>query len=82
MASEAGNLSTCFSPDGRSVFANGGPAAPVPSELRHGLVLSVHLDTRTGTLGGPVHRVVVRLRTGYIPKGLSVSPDGRLLVTT
>ena len=82
VAIEAGNLLTCFSPDGRAVFANGGPAVPVPGESRYGLVLSVRLDARPGTPGGPVHQVVSRLRTGYIPEGLSVSPDGRLLVTT
>ena len=81
VAIEAGNLLTCFSPDGRYVFANGGPATPEPSEPLHGWVLSIRLDAHPGTPGGPVHELGARARTGYTPEGLAVSPDGQLLVT-
>lgn len=81
VAIEAGNLLTCFSPDGRYVFANGGPATPEPGEPLHGWVLSIRLDARPGAAGGPVHELVARARTGYVPEGLAVSPDGQLLVT-
>lgn len=79
VAIAAGNLLTCFSLDGRFVFANGGPAAPLLNEPLRGLVLSIRLD---GQPGGPGHAVVSHLPTGYIPEGLAVSPDGQLLVTT
>lgn len=79
---EPGNLLTCFSPDGRFAFANGGPASQAPVGRQHGFVLSVRLDAHPGAAGGPVHEVVTRAHTGYIPEGLAASPDGRLLVTT
>ncbi|NML65885.1 hypothetical protein HHL22_11780 [Hymenobacter sp. RP-2-7] len=82
VAIESGNLLTCFSPDGRFVFANGGPASPAPNERQHGWVLSVRLDAHPGTAAEPTHELVSRAPTGYIPEGLAVSPDGRLLVTT
>lgn len=78
---EPGTLLTCFSPDGRYVFANGGPTTPPPGEPLHGWVLAVRLDAHPGAAGGPQPAVSARARTGYIPEGLAMSPDGRLLVT-
>ncbi|WP_375418826.1 hypothetical protein [uncultured Hymenobacter sp.] len=79
----SGTLLTCFSPDGRYFFANGGPAAPTPNRPPHGGLRCVKLAAQPGPPGeGPVHLVTGRALTGYVPEGLAISPDGRLLVTT
>ena len=79
---QTGTLLTCFSPDGGYYFANGGPAPRAPGQSPGGLLLCVKLDARPGAAGGPVHQVVARAPTGFVPEGLAISPDGRLLVTT
>ena len=81
VAVEPGTLLTCFSPDGRYFFANGTPAPADPSQPTPGVVLSIRLDAKPGQPGGPVHEEVSRARTGLIPEGLTISPDGQLLVT-
>jgi len=81
VAIEAGTLLSCFSPDGRTLFVNGTPAPPPNAAPQGGAVLSIRLDAHPSSGQPPVHEVVSRLPTGTIPEGLSVSPDGQLLVT-
>lgn len=67
-----------FSPDGRYALAN---STTVPGTPR-GSVSCVRLATRRTSDGKPEHVLVSRAATGVIPEGLTVSPDGRWVVTT
>ncbi|WP_233635997.1 lactonase family protein [Hymenobacter setariae] len=81
IAIEAGTLLSCFSSDGHTLFVNGTPAPPPNKAPQGGAVLSIRLDAHPVPSQAPVHEVVSRLPTGTIPEGLTISPDGQLLVT-
>lgn len=66
-----------FSPDGRCALING---TKVPGTTR-GSVSCVRLETSHSSDGSPQHKLVSRAQTGVIPEGLTVSPDGRWVVT-
>ncbi|NIJ52952.1 lactonase family protein [Dyadobacter arcticus] len=67
----------CFTPNGRFVVVN----AMYPGSVR-GSVTSVGLSIETASDGSPVHQIVSRALAGVLPEGLTMSPDGRWVVTT
>ncbi len=76
-----------FSPDGRYVLTNSSYASidgvsVLPGATLRGSVLSVRLAAETAADGSPVHQLASRAATSSIPEGLSISPDGRYVVTT
>ena len=63
-----------FTPDGRFALVNDMSAGP------RGTVTAIALaDPHDAT---PLHRITGKARTGALPEGLAVSPDGRWVATT
>lgn len=72
-----------FTPDGRHVLTNGTYAAVAfnLSGAPRGTISSIRVAATKAADGTPQHRLVSRAQTGVIPEGLSVSPDGRWIIT-
>ena len=66
-----------FTPNGRFVVVN----AMYPGSVR-GSVTSVGLAVETAGDGSPRHQIVSRALAGVLPEGLTMSPDGKWVVTT
>lgn len=66
-----------FTPNGRFVVVN----AMYPGSVR-GSVTTVGLAVDTASDGSPKHQIVSRALTGVLPEGLTMSPDGKWIVTT
>ena len=66
-----------FTPNGRFVVVN----AMYPGSVR-GSVTAVGLAVETASDGSPKHQLVSRALAGVLPEGLTMSPDGRWVVTT
>lgn len=76
-----------FTPDGRYVITNSSytpidGVSVLPGATLRGSVLSVRLAAETAADGSPMHQLASRAGTSSVPEGLSVSPDGRYVVTT
>lgn len=75
-----------FTPDGRHVIVNnlfwGTDVEGTWSEAPRGSVVSIRLEAGTQADGSPRHALVSRAMTGVSPEGLTVSPNGRYVVTT
>lgn len=76
-----------FTPDGRHIITNASYTpidgiSVLPGVTLRGSVLSVRLAAATAADGSPVHQLASRAGTSSVPEGLSVSPDGRYVVTT
>ena len=70
-----------FTPDGRFAFVNDMTVPATGTDVR-GTVTAIALDAGRASDGSPMHRVVSQARTGVLPEGLTVSPDGRWFATT
>lgn len=70
-----------FSPDGRFALVNDMDVPESGSDVR-GSVTSIAVAQDTAPDGTPRHAVVSKARTGVLPEGLTVSPDGRWAATT
>ncbi len=66
-----------FTPNGRFVVVN----AMYPGSVR-GSVTAVGLAVDTAADGSPKHQIVSRALAGVLPEGLTMSPDGKWVVTT
>ena len=66
-----------FTPNGRFVVVN----AMYPGSVR-GSVTAVGLNVDTAADGSPRHQLVSRALAGVLPEGLTMSPDGKWIVTT
>jgi DNA-binding beta-propeller fold protein YncE len=66
-----------FTPNGRFVVVN----AMYPGSVR-GSVTAVGLAVDTAGDGSPKHQIVSRALAGVLPEGLTMSPDGKWIVTT
>ena len=66
-----------FTPNGRFVVVN----AMYPGSVR-GSVTAVGLAVDTASDASPRHQLVSRALAGVLPEGLTMSPDGKWLVTT
>ncbi len=76
-----------FTPDGRHVITNSSYSAidgvtVLPGAALRGSVLGVRLSAETAADGSPVHQLASRAGTSSTPEGLSISPDGRYVITT
>ncbi|WP_226889763.1 hypothetical protein [Nostoc sp. MG11] len=76
-----------FTPDGRHIISNSSyvridGVQVLPSASLRGTVQSIRLVAETAADGSPVHQLASRAATSSIPEGLSISPDGRYVVTT
>ncbi|MEH2466527.1 hypothetical protein [Nostoc sp.] len=77
-----------FTPNGRCAIINSaytGAAITGPGSYffsPRGSVQSIRLAADTAADGAPIHRMIARASTGFIPEGLNISPDGRWIVTT
>ncbi|MDX2212300.1 MAG: hypothetical protein SFY66_03325 [Oculatellaceae cyanobacterium bins.114] len=75
-----------FTPDGRHVIVNGLywglDVEGRWSEAPRGSVVSIRLEAGTQADGSPRHALVSRAMTGVSPEGLTISPNGRYVVTT
>lgn len=84
---EKGPFLVRFTPDGRHIVCNSAYVGfdgvdALPSASLRGTVQSVRLASATAPDGSPLHQLASRAATSSIPEGLSVSPDGRYVVTT
>lgn len=84
---EKGPFLVRFTPDGRHVLANSSYAPIDGVNLlsgagRRGTVQSVRLAAAKAADGSPEHQLASRAATSAVPEGLSISPDGRYVVTT
>ena len=70
-----------FTPDGRFALVNDMTVPATGTDVR-GSVTSIALAVARAADGVPVHRVVGHARTGVLPEGLAISPDGRWVATT
>ncbi len=75
VAVEKGPFLVRFTPNGRYAVVNG-------TKTPHGSVLSVRLSASVGADGSPVHKIVSRAETGFMPEGLNISPNGHWVITT
>lgn len=67
-----------FTPNGRHLLVNAFPSGAGVL----GTVASVRIAQSASPDGTPLHSIVSRVTTGLGPEGLSVSPNGRWVVTT
>lgn len=84
---EKGPFLVRFTPDGRHVLTNSSYApidgvSLLPSAGLRGSVQSVRLNASATADGSPVHQLASRAATSSVPEGMSISPDGRYVVTT
>lgn len=76
-----------FTLDGRHVITNSSYSSidgveVLPGATLRGSILSVRLAAETAADGSPVHQLASRAGASSVPEGLSISPDGRYVVTT
>ncbi|WP_445638114.1 Lactonase family protein [Nostoc sp. DSM 114161] len=75
-----------FTPDGRHLIVNnlfwGADVQGTWNEAPRGSVVSIRLEAGAQTDGSPRHALVSRAMTSVSPEGLTVSPNGRYVVTT
>lgn len=73
-----------FTPDGRHVIINASytGAEFLGKPFPRGAVLTVRVAASIDTDGSPQHRLVSHAQTSIVPEGLSISPDGRWVITT
>ncbi|BDI17099.1 hypothetical protein ANSO36C_29010 [Nostoc cf. commune SO-36] len=75
-----------FTPDGRHLIVNnlfwGADVQGTWNEAPRGSVVSIRLKADTQPDGSPRHALVSRAMTSVSPEGLTVSPNGRYVVTT
>lgn len=70
-----------FTPDGRFALANDMYVPETGTDVR-GSITSIAINAGPSSIRGVQHRVVSRARTGVMPEGLVISPDGRFVATT
>lgn len=70
-----------FTPDGHFALINDMTVPAKGADVR-GTVTCIAIAAARAPDGTPLHRVVSQARTGVMPEGLTVSPDGRWVATT